>query len=56
MIVTSFRGPKFLRKMLPVQEFDSKFMFEQTYINLNVTKNAFGSYVAIICDGNRLNH
>ena len=52
IIVTLFGDSRFLCKMLPVGELDSKFIFEQTNLIFNAIKNAGGNNVAIICDGN----
>ena len=52
MIVTLFRGPKFLSKMPRMQEIDSKFIYERANLIVNTIKNAGGNNVAIICDGN----
>ena len=41
--------------MFFVRELDSKFVFEQNYLILNVIKNAGVNNVGITCDGNRVN-
>ena len=55
MIVTLFGGLKFLCKMLPVREFNSKFIFGQTNLIVDAIKNAGGNNMFVICDGNRVN-
>lgn len=48
MIVTLFGGAAFIRKIMPVQEFESKFKFKQINLILNKIKNADGNNVVII--------
>ena len=38
MIVTLFGGPKFIRKIMPVQELKFKFKFKIKSLNLNLSK------------------
>ena len=42
--------------MFPVRNLDAKFLFDQTNLILNAIKKAGGHVVAIISDGNRVNH
>ena len=55
MIVTLFRWPTLLSKILPVQELNRKFIFEQIHLILNAIENADGNIVAIIFNVNRVN-
>ena len=54
MIVTLFGGATFIRKIMPVQEFESKFKFKQINLILNKIKNADGNNVVIIWTGTRV--
>ena len=54
-IVTFFRGPKFLLRMLPVSGLDTPFQFDETQQIIECVKDAGGSIFCIISDNNRVN-
>ena len=55
MLVCLFGGPKFLCRMLFVKELDAIFFFEKTHIIIKGVKQVGREFVAITCDGNRIN-
>ena len=49
-LVGQFGGPKFLFRMLPVVELDSKYLFEENEKVIDCIKQAGGNVTSIICD------
>ena len=55
MMVSLYGGPKYLFRILPVNDLDANFVYQQTNYILDAVSNAGGIPVAIICDNNRVN-
>ena len=55
MVKCLFGGPTFLLKMIPVTKVDSQFIYDQVSDTLDIIRNAGGSTISLVCDGNRTN-
>ena len=55
MLICLNRGPKFLRKLIPISKLTSAFLFEQIELTVQAITSIQVDVNAISCDGNQVN-